>query len=211
MSWEEGELVTRLDQILDIIADTILFCSVVLNSRSPLYDMFRTSLQQTFEDLLFPLDAEVLHQNCLDFPSRVRKANSNALAVVKVLRAAGDIISHVNYPTIVPSRALYENCRRLNGGYGYLLSFVLKRPEHTMRLYDEIDLWKGFSCGANYTLVLPYSQVVHASELDWAESQGMSKHIVRISVGIEEEDLLITKLREALEGIRAMENNTDYR
>ena len=209
MPWEEGELGVHLDQISDMFADTIPFCSVVLNSRSPLYDISRTSLQRTFEDLLFPLDAEVLHQNCLDFPSRVRKANSNALALVKLLQAAGDIISHVNYPTIVPSRALYEDCRRPNGGYGYLLSFVLKRPEYTMRLYDEIDLWKGFSCGANYTLVLPYSQVVHASELDWAESQGMSKHIVRISVGIEEETLLVTKLRETLQVIRAMDHTSD--
>lgn len=210
MPWEEGEMGAHLDQIFDIIADTTSFCSVVLNTQSPLYDMFRIRLQQTFEDLLFPLDAEVLHENCLDFPSRVHKANSNALAIVKLLQAE-DIISHVNYPTTVPSRALYEDCRRQNGGYGYLLSVVLKNPEHAIRLYNEIDLWKGFSCGANYTLVLPYSQVVHASELDWAESQGMSRHIVRISVGIEEETFLVTKLREALQGARAMERNSGCR
>ncbi|ORY16982.1 pyridoxal phosphate-dependent transferase [Clohesyomyces aquaticus] len=176
--------------------------SVVLNNRSPLYESLWSRLQESHGDHVFPMDASVLYRNCLDFPTRVQTANSNALAVVKFLQMQ-DIISHVNYPTTVATKNLYDIYRRPNGGYGYLLSLVFKNPEHAIWLYDSIDLCKGPSCGTNFTLVLPYSQVSHAFELDWAESQGVSKHIVRISVGLEEKSILISKLQQALQAVRA--------
>lgn len=176
---------------------------MVLNAQSPFYQLLYTKLSSSYEDLVFPLDASVLLQNCLDFPTRVQKANSNALAIVNFLQTQ-DLVSHVNYPATVASQALYEEYRRPNGGYGYLLSMVFKDSENAIRLYNTIDLCKGPSCGTNFTLVLPYSQVSHAFELDWAESQGMSKHIVRISVGLEEEKSLIMKLDQALQTIKTM-------
>ena len=177
------------------------FSSVVLNAQSPFYKLLYAQLDSQHEDLIFPLDASILLQNSLDFPARVQKASSNALEVVNFLQTH-DLISHVNYPTTVASRALYEDYRRENGSYGYLLSFVFKNPEHAMQFYNLVDLCKGPSCGTNFTLVLPYSQVSHAFELDWAESKGMSKHIVRISVGLEEKDALVTKLSQALQAIQ---------
>lgn len=179
-------------------------CSVILNARSLYYEPLYTTLSGDYEDLVFPLDASVLLQNCLNFQSRVKRANSNALAIVNYLQTQ-ELISHVNYPTTVATKDLYEEYRRPTGGYGYLLSIVFKNPENAIQFYNTIDLCKGPSCGTNFTLVLPYSQVSHAFELDWAESQGMSKHIVRISVGLEGRDALIDKLDRALLMIKPLE------
>lgn len=155
---------------------------------------------------MFPLDAKVLLQNCLDFPSRVQQACRNALAIANFLKT-NDSISHVNYPTMVASTSLYERYRRPNGGYGYLMSIVFRNPGSAIHFYNAIDLSKGVSIGTNFTLVLPYSQVAYAFQLDWAESQGIAKNIVRISVGLEEESSLITKLDQALQEVEAFENH----
>jgi cystathionine gamma-synthase len=155
---------------------------------------------------MFPLDAEVLLRNCLDFPTRVQQESSSALAIANFLKTHGSI-SHVNYPTMVASAPLYEQYRRPNGGYGCLISIVFRNPDSAIRFYDAIDLCKGPSFGTNFTLVLPYSQLAHAFELDWAESQGMAKHILRISVGLEEESTLITKFDQALQEVEAFEKH----
>lgn len=145
----------------------------------------------------------MLLENCRDFPSRVRKANSNALAITNFLQTH-DLIDHVNYPNKVASASLYEQYRRPDGGYGSLVSLVFKKPASAMHFYNTIDLCKGPSFGANFTLVLPYCQVAHAFELDWAESQGISKHMVRISVGLEDESTLIQKFHEALQAVETL-------
>jgi cystathionine gamma-synthase len=179
---------------------------VVLNAHSPFYEILQTKLGGIYEDLIFPLDAKVLLQNCLDFPARVQRASSNAQVIAGFLKTHNSI-SNVYYPTMVPSAPLYEHFRRPNGGYGSLISFVFKNPDAAVRFYDAIDLCKGPSFGTNFTLVLPYAQVAHAFELDWAESQGMAKHIIRISVGLEDENALKVKFGEALEQVEAFENH----
>lgn len=86
-----------------------------------------------------------------------------------------------------------------------MISLVFKSFDSAIRFYDTIDLCKGPSIGANFTLVLPYSQLAHACELDWAESHGIAKHIMRISVGLEDERALISKFDRALQEVKALE------
>lgn len=184
--------------------------SVVLNAKSPVYDLLHAKLSSTHEDLMFPLDAEVLAQNCLDFRFRVQVASSTALNLANFLKTR-DYLSQVNYPTMVASAALYDRYRRPNGGYGSLISIIFRNPESAVRFYDTIDLAKGPSLGNNFTLVLPYSQVAHAFELDWAESQGIPKHIIRINVGLEDENILIKKFEEAMKAVEAFETDWDMK
>lgn len=182
------------------------FYSVALNPQSPFHKTLFDKLSSDYENLVFPTDAKVLLRNCLDFQARIQKANSNGLAVANFLSASG-LIAQVNYPNMVPTAPLYEQYRRSNGGYSYLLSTVFKNAEDAIVFYDTIDLCKGASCGTNFTLVLPYSQLAHAEELDWAESNGMAKHLVRFSVGIEEESALISKINQALQKVAASGNS----
>ena len=107
---------------------------------------------------------------------------------------------------MVASAGLYERYRRPGGGYGSLISIVFRNPESAVRFYDAIDLCKGPSFGNSFTLVLPYSQLAHAFELEWAESQGMPKHIIRISVGLEDEAILLSRFDQALKEVEAFEN-----
>ncbi|KAK4155042.1 pyridoxal phosphate-dependent transferase [Chaetomidium leptoderma] len=178
--------------------------SVVLNARSPHYARLRDALRQVHEDLVFPLDAATLLANSADFPARVHAANRNATAIASLL-SRHPSVQQVNYPSLVASAPLYERYRRPGGGHGSLISFVFARPDSAVRFYDAVDLAKGPSFGTNFTLVLPYSQLAHAFELDWAESQGLAKHIIRISVGLEDEAVLVSKFEQALRQVEDFE------
>lgn len=179
--------------------------SVVLNAKSRFYDTLQIKFNNSHEDVLFPLDAKVLLTNCLDFPSRVRKASRNGLAVANFF-SRQSCIANTYYPTMVTSAPLYERYRRPSGGYGCLLSLVFKRAESAVKFYNSVDCCKGPTFGTNFTLVLPYSQLAHAGELDWAESAGhLAKHIVRISAGIEDKEILIEKFSRALQEVDALE------
>lgn len=178
--------------------------SLVLNPRSRFYERIHTKLSENYQDLIYPLDAKVLLENCIDFPLRVQTASRNAVTIANYLRHHPSIAT-VNYPTMVATTSLYERYRRPGGGYGSLISIIFRHPDSAMRFYDQIDVCKGPSFGTNFTLVLPYSQLAHAFELDWAESRGMPKHIIRVSVGLEEEHVLLARFDQALKEVEKLE------
>lgn len=86
-----------------------------------------------------------------------------------------------------------------SGGYGGLLSIVLK-PEYSHEaFYDNLACAKGPSLGTNFTLCSPYTILAHFEELDWAEKYGVSRKLIRVSVGMEDETQLIRMFGHALE------------
>lgn len=111
------------------------------------------------------------------------------------------LIESVNYPTLVPSWSEYERYRRPGEGYGYLLSIVFKDPAHAVTFYDFLNVWKGPSIGTNSTIALPYSVLAHWEEGEWAAQYGVPRHIVRMSVGLEEAEELKGRLVDALQSI----------
>ena len=84
-------------------------------------------------------------------------------------------------------------------GYGGLFSIVLKTQEQAERFYDALDVYKGPSLGTSFTLVCPYTVLAHYTELDWAQSFGVSPWLVRVSVGLESATDLITVFNKALD------------
>ncbi|KAK2478368.1 hypothetical protein H9L39_10856, partial [Fusarium oxysporum f. sp. albedinis] len=65
--------------------------------------------------------------------------------------------------------------------------------------HDALDVAKGPSLGTNFTLGCAYTLFAHYDELEWAEEYGVVKHLVRISVGIENERFLDEVIKTALD------------
>lgn len=65
--------------------------------------------------------------------------------------------------------------------------------------YDNLQVNKGPSLGTNFTLVCPYTMLAHYFELDWADSFNVPSHLIRISVGFEDESEIIRRFSDALE------------
>ena len=49
-----------------------------------------------------------------------------------------------------------------------------------------------------FTLACPFTLLAHYTELEWAESCGVSRYLIRISVGLEDPDDLWQRLETAL-------------
>lgn len=129
--------------------------------------------------------------------SRVQKCSATAERLAEQLQAHPSV-ERVSYPSLVPSRPYYEQCKRKGGGYGYLLSIYFKDPDDAVKFYDHLDVPKGPSLGTNFTLAVAYAQIAHPRELDWAAGYDVPPHLVRISVGLEDPEELAKVVERAL-------------
>lgn len=171
--------------------------ALVLNPASQHYDRLKKSAHAAHEDLLWGADAIVLEQRSRDVVARVRRINQGAEKLADYLRDH-PAVETLYYPKF-DRLGGYEALRQEQGGYGGLISILLHdAPRNAPRFYDTLRVSKGPSLGTNYTLVCPYTLLAHYRELDWAESHGVSRWLLRISVGMEDSADLIARFGEAL-------------
>jgi cystathionine gamma-synthase len=208
-AYAHADLVTTsLTKAFSGVGD-VLAGSVVVSARSPWADALRRLLAaQEAAAPLFALDAVVLEQNARTFPERVRRMSASAATVAGWL-AAHPAVARVHYPTLDPAqRALFAPLRTGGAagadGYGMLLSLTLRDPSATPAFFDRLRVSKGPSLGTNYSLACPYTLLAHYTELDWAARCGVSRDLVRLSIGLEDPADLIARLAEALDGAGAI-------
>lgn len=171
---------------------------VAVRSDSPFVETMKASLSVEAEETapLYVGDAEVLLSNLKGYAKRMKAVNANGLELAAWL-ANHPAVAQVWHPSLT-NRGNYDTLRRKNGGYGGLLSFVLKNPKKTPKVYDALKLSKGPSFGTNFTLVCPYVMLAHYHELEWAEACGVPAHLLRVSCGIEPISGLLAAFEEAL-------------
>lgn len=175
----------------------VLAGSVVLNRKSPHHAAFSAFLTAHADHELWRGDAVALELNSRDFAQRAVTMNRNAKALAEHLRSHPKV-DRVWHAATEGGRG-YEFIRRENGGHGCLFSFTLKNPEQTSpKFYDALRVCKGPSLGTNFTLVCPYTLLAHYEELDWVESVGVSRWLIRVSAGLEDTTDLIARFDEAL-------------
>ena len=156
--------VTSLTKFFSGIGDVMSGC-LILNEKSPHYAKFKAKLDRIYEDLLYAGDAKTLAKNCSNFDERIKKIVENAGRITNFLT------------THSPQTIIHH----FNG----MISVVFPTREQAIAFYDNLNVMKGPSLGTEYTLACPYTLLAHYNELDWAESVGVSPHLVRISVGAE--------------------------
>jgi cystathionine gamma-synthase len=128
-----------------------------------------------------------------------QEANESALALVGLLQSH-PAVEQVWHPSVT-CRAEYDALRKPSGGYGGLLSFILKSPKKTAKLYDALQFSKGPSFGTPFTLVCPYTLLAHYRELSWAEGCGVPAHLLRVSVGGEGAQKICDAFQQALDAL----------
>jgi cystathionine gamma-synthase len=171
--------------------------ALICNPRSPFYARLKPIVAAQHEELLWQGDAAVLDRSARDFPERMRRHNENGLRLAERLRQH-PAIEKVWYPKWEFSEA-YEAVRRPEGGWGALVTFMPKdAPKTSPAIYDRLPVSKGPSLGTSFTLACPFTLLAHYTELDWAESCGVSRYLIRISVGLEDPDELWSRIEPAL-------------
>ena len=197
----------------------------MLNPQGKRYKALKQRLDSTFEDDYFDEDAIYLERNSRDFKRRVWRINANAEVVCDFLRlhsvAGGNtaptaVIKQVFYPKYSTPEN-YEYCRKKKrtggeedgeeeGGYGGLFSLTFTSRAASEGFFDALQCFKGPSLGTNFTLACPYTILAHYGELDWAAGFGVEAGLVRVSLGMEDEEDLLARFQVALRAaeIRAM-------
>ncbi|MFK7822187.1 MAG: PLP-dependent transferase [Planctomycetaceae bacterium] len=162
------------------------------------YERFKTTLSSEYEDLLADEDAEVLAANSVDVVQRVQKINTSAAALVEALREHPNV-ERVYYPDDSADRFNQIRDEQFDSGFGGLLSVLLKNPSvNAPKVYDALQISKGPNLGTNFTLCCPYTILAHYDELDFVEACGVSRYLIRISVGLEDTDWIVSTILKAL-------------
>ena len=146
-----------------------------------------------------PQPAFALGRGLKTLPLRVARHNANARAVAEFL-AADRRVSQVYYPGL-PSHPDHEIAARQMSGFGGMVCFDLDgRYDRAERVYDRLKLIKrAASLGGIESLI---SMPVLTSQWGHTEEQlraaGVTKGMLRLSVGLEDEADLIADLDQAL-------------
>lgn len=169
-----------------------------IRADSSVANTLRAALQEDSADCapLYIGDAEVLLSNLKGYSKRMKTVNATGHALANWL-ASHPAVAQVWHPSLT-TKENYDAIMREGGGYGGLLSFVLKNVKKTSKVYDSLRLSKGPSFGTPFTLVCPYTQLAHYQELEWAEGCGVPPHLLRVSCGLEPLETVIAAFEEAL-------------
>jgi cystathionine gamma-synthase len=125
------------------------------------------------------------------------RVNETAAALCTWLRGLPEV-EEVHHP-LFRDRARYDAFRRADGGYSGLFSLLLKdAPATTPRFFDRLQISKGPNLGTTFSLACPYTMLAHFDELDWAERCGVSRYLIRFSVGLEDTEILKDRISSAL-------------
>lgn len=189
-------MMTSLTKYFSGVSD-VMAGAAILNAESPLYGRLRDIFQSEYEDLLWAEDAMLVAERCRDFEIRMDRINRTAEKLADYLSTHAKI-EKVYYPKY-ENRANYSSVIRTRGGFGGLMSVIVKDADrNAMAFYDHLRVCKGPSLGANYALACPYTLLAHYDELDFVESHGVSRYLVRVSIGLEDLTDLKARFDEAL-------------
>ncbi|CAK5284239.1 unnamed protein product, partial [Mycena citricolor] len=187
--------------------------SLCLNPQSSYYASLKSHMTASYEDTYFDEDAIYMERNSRDFRRRVKVIDRNARAVCEYLRSksiaggsSSPIVKEVFYPRYVTTEN-YERCRIPGdpaqgieeGGYGGLFSVTFASMALASTFFDNLSCNKGPSLGTNFTLACPYAILAHYAELDWAATHGVESTMIRVSVGMEDLDVLLACFQTACE------------
>jgi cystathionine gamma-synthase len=171
--------------------------SVILNRKSPHYAAFSAFLNAESDHEIWRGDAVALEKNSRDFAERVAVMSRSSVGLYEYLRSHPriDKIWH----SVTQGGPGYSHIQRADGGHGCLVSFTLRDPEKSSpAFYDALEVCKGPSLGTRFTLACPYTLLAHYDELEWAESCGADRYLIRVSVGLEPLTELVARFERGL-------------
>lgn len=145
------------------------------------------------------LDCYMIERSIKTLSLRVDKHNSNGLRIAEYLND-NKVVSKVYYPGL-PDHHNYDIAKRqTKSGFGGMLSFELKNPDSTNSFLNSLSLIvPSLSLGGVETIIC---QPAKTSHVKMAESErlklGITDQLLRLSVGIEDIDDIISDIDQAL-------------
>jgi cystathionine beta-lyase/cystathionine gamma-synthase len=158
-------------------------------------------VQKAAGGILSPFECYLVLRGIKTLPLRVRQHDENGRAVAAFL-ATQPKVKRLAYPGL-ESHPQHALARRQQRGFGSMLSFDLGTREAAGRFLGAIKLiLNAESLGGVESLASHSATTTHASLSDEERARlGITEGLVRISVGIEDKEDLISDLAQALEAV----------
>ncbi|KAK1754854.1 pyridoxal phosphate-dependent transferase [Echria macrotheca] len=214
-------LVTSLTKSFSGYAN-VMAGSLVLPPSSRHHPSLHLTAQALHTNTLYARDAAVLLSNSADYLTRSAILNRNASAVASLLHSSisslpTSPIKAVLYPPYTKTHENYLSFLRQHHpnptpdfpsspGYGCLLSIDFNSEPAARAFYETIQFHHTPHLGAHETLVLNLNVLAWSADAEMAAYQasfGVGQLQVRISVGLEDVDVLLATTQLALEAAAA--------
>lgn len=148
---------------------------------------------------LAPMDSWLILRGIKTLPLRMEKAQENAKAIVEYLISEPKV-TKVYYPGIEGSDG-YEVCKGQARGFGSMITFEVENKylaQHILKHTKLIPFAESLG-GVETLLTYPCTQT-HADVPEEVRiANGITESVLRMSVGIEDKEDLITDLKEAID------------
>ncbi|MCC7123908.1 MAG: aminotransferase class I/II-fold pyridoxal phosphate-dependent enzyme [Acidobacteria bacterium] len=170
----------------------------VLSGRRALLDPI-AKMRRLMGAILDPLPAFALGRGLKTMPLRVAQHNANALAVARALEGHARI-ARVYYPGL-PSHPDHDIARSQMTGFGGMVTIdVAGGQEAAFRTFDRLKLVKRAASlgGVESICSLPILTSHTGMSDEELARAGVSRGMIRISIGLEDADDLIEDLQQAL-------------
>ncbi len=148
-----------------------------------------------------PFEAWLLARGLQTLPFRVARQNSNAMAVAEALES-DPRVERVYYPGLA-SHPQHRLAKRQMEGYGGMVVFELAGGFEAARAFTaRLNLARrAVSLGGTETLVVHAASMIHARLTPEQRAEaGISENLIRVSIGLEASDDIISDFDQALGG-----------
>jgi len=174
-----------------------LVCGLVVANNQELGERIRF-VQNSTGGILGPSDSWLLIRSIKTLALRMEKHNANAQIVAEWLQKHPRVVK-VYYPGLAnhPGKAVHDSQA---SGYGGMLSFVVDDAELVDKILRQVKLIRFAESlgGVESLITLPAVQTHADVPIDVRERLGISDCLLRLSVGIEHVDDIISDLEQAL-------------
>jgi cysteine-S-conjugate beta-lyase len=160
-------------------------------------------IQNSSGAVLSPFDSWLLIRGIETLALRVQKHASNAAKIAAFLSTQA-LIDKLYYPGL-PNHTNHEIAKKQQSAYGSVISFSLKEDtiEAATNFVTSTNLFKlAESLGGIKSLICHPAQMTHKSiPAETRKASGVQDSLIRLSVGLEDADDLITDLKQAFSKI----------
>lgn len=180
-----------------------ILAGAVVSSEKHIEQIFQVA--KNFGGSLSDFTVWMLERSIKTLGIRVKQQNENALNVAKWLDKQ-EAISKVYYPGL-KSHPDYEIAKKQMKGFGGMLSFELKEGLDASKFQKELKLIKSSMslAGVESTILSPTLTSHALLSEEERNIQGISDGLLRLSIGIEEEEDLIQDIEQAISNVKILE------
>lgn len=150
-----------------------------------------------------PFDCFMVMRGVKTLHVRLKEHNKNAMALAKYLEAS-DKVEKVAYPGL-PSHPQHEIAKKQQKGFGGMVTIWLKGGIDQARAFlERLEVFSlAESLGGVESLIEHPATMTHASvPAEERVKLGISDTLIRLSVGIEDEEDLIADVKNALDAVK---------